>query len=56
VLVVATEESDHGMAVEAFLAGRVKPASEGCNKDHGDPGDDDHAHGNEQGHTCNCHG
>ncbi len=56
VLVVATEESDPGMAVEAFLAGRVKPASEGCNHDHSDPGDDDHAHSGEQGHTCNCHG
>ncbi len=56
VLVVATEESDPGMAVEAFIAGRVKPASESCSHDHGDPDDDGHAHGGEQGHTCGCHG
>ncbi len=49
VLVVATEESDPCMAVEAFIAGRVKSASEGCNHDHSNLGD-------EQGHTCSCHG
>ncbi len=55
VLVVATEESDPGMAVEAFIAGRVKSPGEGCNQDHGDPDGDDHVHASGQGHTCNCH-
>lgn len=55
VLVVATSETVPSLAVEAFLDGRVKSASDGCNHDHGDLADDDHAHGGEQGHICNCH-
>ena len=54
VQVVATDESDPGLAVEAFFAGRVKSASESCNHDHSDL--DDEGHGEEQGHTCSCHG
>lgn len=54
VLVVATQESDPGMAVEAFIAGRVKLPGAGCSHDHGDRGGDSHARGGEQGHTCNC--
>lgn len=56
VLVVATEESDPGVAVEAFIAGRVKSPSAGCNHDHSDPGGNGRAHGDEQDHACNCHG
>ena len=53
VVVVATPESDPVRAVDAFLAGRVLSASDGCNHDHSDLGDeaDDHT-----GHSCNCHG
>ncbi|MFZ2162987.1 MAG: NifB/NifX family molybdenum-iron cluster-binding protein [Sideroxyarcus sp.] len=52
VLVVATNETIPSLAVEAFLDGRVKSASDGCNHDHGDLDGDNHAHGD----TCNCHG
>ena len=53
VVVVATPVSDPVRAVDAFLAGRVLSASDGCNHDHSDLGDeaDDHT-----GHSCNCHG
>ena len=53
VRVVATPESNPARAVDAFLAGRVLSASDGCNHDHGDLGDgaDDHT-----GQACNCHG
>lgn len=52
VMVVATAETDPKLAVEAFFAGRVLSASDGCNHDHSDLGEeaDDH------GHSCNCHG
>jgi len=56
VQVVATEESIPKLAVTAFLEGRVKSASEGCNHDRSDIGEEGHAHGHKQGHTCNCHG
>jgi predicted Fe-Mo cluster-binding NifX family protein len=54
VQVVATNETIPSLAVEAFLDGRVKSASAGCNHDHSDL--DGEAHGNGQGDTCNCHG
>jgi predicted Fe-Mo cluster-binding NifX family protein len=53
VQVVATNETIPSLAVEAFLDGRIKSASAGCNHDHSDL-DDDHSHGG-QGNTCNCH-
>ncbi len=56
VRVVATGESVPELAVAAFLSGRVKSASEGCNHDHSDLGKEGHTHGSEQSHTCNCHG
>jgi predicted Fe-Mo cluster-binding NifX family protein len=56
VLVVATDENVPILAVEAFLEGRVKSASAGCNHDHSDLGDDDHAHDEGRGHACTCHG
>ena len=56
VRVVATAESDPQMAVAAFLAGRIMSASEGCNHDHSDLGEDGHDHGGESGHACNCRG
>lgn len=53
VRVVATAETDPALAVQAFLAGRVK--SPACNHDHSDL--EDHAgHDGEAGHTCDCHG
>ncbi|MCK9389245.1 MAG: nitrogen fixation protein [Sulfuritalea sp.] len=51
VRVVATGESDPLLAVQAFLAGRTRSASEGCNHDHSDLD----GHG-EAGHSCGCHG
>jgi predicted Fe-Mo cluster-binding NifX family protein len=53
VMVVATPETDPARAVEAFLAGRVMSASEGCNHDHSDLGEEGHDH---SGGACNCHG
>jgi predicted Fe-Mo cluster-binding NifX family protein len=50
VQVVATNETIPSLAVEAFLDGRVKSASVGCNHDHSDLDGDGHAHGD----TCNC--
>lgn len=55
VLVVATDEIEPILAVQAFLAGRVKSASGGCNHDHGDPEGDTHSH-DARGQTCDCHG
>jgi len=55
VLVVATGETVPTLAVEAFLDGRVKSPSAGCNHDHGDLAENDRAHGESQGHACNCH-
>lgn len=55
VQVVATDESVPALAVAAFLAGRVKSASEACHHDHGDGGTDEHIQGEiEQSHRCNC--
>ena len=51
VQVVATNEIIPSLAVEAFLDGRVKSASAGCNHDHSDLDGEGHAHG---GDTCNC--
>lgn len=56
VQVVATPESDPKLAVDAFLSGRVMSASEACNHDHSDLGEDDHDHDDGAGHTCSCHG
>ena len=50
VRVVATGESDPLLAVQAFLAGRTRSASEGCNHD-----DSDHDGHDEAGHSCGCH-
>lgn len=55
VLVVATSETIPSLAVEAFLDGRVKSASDGCNHDHSDFGSEGQTHGDGLGHTCNCH-
>ena len=52
VRVVATGESDPQLAVAAFLAGRIKSASEGCTHDHGDLD----AHEDNSGQACDCHG
>lgn len=52
VQVVATPESDPLLAVQAFLAGRVMSASDGCNHDHSDLGEDGHG----ADHACSCHG
>lgn len=56
VTVVATDETIPSLAVEAFLDGRVKSASDGCNHDHSDLDGDDRAHGDDHGEKCNCHG
>ena len=56
VRVVATAESDPLLAVAAFLAGHVKSASDGCNHDHSDLGEDGHDHDDGSGHACDCHG
>jgi len=56
VLVVATPETDPLRAVEAFFAGRVLSASEACNHDHSDLGEDCHDHDGGSGHSCGCHG
>jgi len=53
VMVVATPETDPLRAVDAFLAGRVLSASDACNHDHSDLGEDDH---DGAGHSCSCHG
>jgi predicted Fe-Mo cluster-binding NifX family protein len=53
VMVVATPETDPQLAVEAFFAGRVMSASEACNHDHSDLGEDSH---DDSGHSCGCHG
>jgi len=55
VLVVATNETIPTLAVEAFLDGRVKSASAGCNHDHSDLDTHDHTHGADHGEKCNCH-
>ena len=55
VTVVATNETIPSLAVEAFLDGRVKSASESCNHDHSDLDGDDHAHGDDHGESCTCH-
>jgi len=55
VQVVATDESEPVLAVKAFLAGRVKSASESCNHDHSDLEGDAHSH-DAQGQKCDCHG
>ena len=49
VRVVATGETEPRLAVEAFLAGRVMSAAEGCGHEHGDLDGHDG-----EGHTCNC--
>lgn len=54
VLVVATDESNPLLAVEAFLDGRVKSASDGCGHDHSEHDGKGHAHGGGHGDTCNC--
>lgn len=59
VMVVATPETDPLRAVEAFLAGRVLSAADGCNHDHSDLGEEDHDchdHDHGSGHTCGCRG
>lgn len=56
VQVVATPESDPALAVEAFLAGRLMSASEACNHDHSDLGEDDQDHDHGAGCQCACHG
>ena len=57
VQVVATDESIPELAVAAFLAGRVKSATEACHHDHGEGGADEHAHDEAgPGHGCQCHG
>lgn len=57
VRVVATPESDPALAVEAFFAGRLLSASDACNHDHSDLGDDGHGDGDHgAGHQCDCHG
>ena len=48
VLVVATNEINPGLAVAAFLDGRVRSPSTGCNHDHSDLGGDD------QDNACSC--
>jgi predicted Fe-Mo cluster-binding NifX family protein len=53
VMVVATPETDPQRAVEAFFAGRIMSASEACNHDHSDLGEDAH---DDSGHSCDCHG
>ena len=56
VQVVATDESIPELAVEAFLAGRVKSATQACHHDHSDGCADEHIHdGAGQDHSCNCH-
>ncbi|HAF44735.1 MAG TPA: nitrogen fixation protein [Gallionellaceae bacterium] len=55
VLVVATDESDPILAVQAFLAGRMRSASDGCNHDHSDLEGGAHSH-DARGQTCDCHG
>lgn len=52
VQVVATPESDPLLAVQAFLAGRIMSASDGCNHDHSDLDGDGHG----ADHACSCHG
>lgn len=54
VMVVATNETIPGLAVEAFLDGRVKSASAACNHDHGnaDGKSQNHDKGLEQ--ECDC--
>jgi predicted Fe-Mo cluster-binding NifX family protein len=56
VMVVATPETDPLRAVEAFFAGRIISASEGCNHDHSDLGEEGNEGGREDGHACSCHG
>lgn len=56
VRVVATDEADPQLAVAAFLAGRIKSASDGCNHDHSDLGDEAHGHDDGSQQTCDCHG
>jgi predicted Fe-Mo cluster-binding NifX family protein len=53
VRVVATGESDPRRAVEAYLAGRILPPSDGCDHGHGEAG---HDHGEGEGEGCGCHG
>ena len=56
VHVVATDESIPALAVAAFLAGRVKSASEACQHDHSHDDADGCTHdAAEPAHTCNCH-
>ena len=56
VQVVATDESIPALAVAAFLAGRVKSASEACQHDHGHDDADGCTHdAAEPAHACNCH-
>lgn len=55
VQVVATPETDPLAAVQAFFAGRIMSASEACNHDHSDLGEDCHDH-DDAGHQCGCHG
>ena len=52
VRVVATAESDPRLAVDAFLAGRVTSASDGCKHEHSDLDGHDEA----AGQACDCHG
>ena len=56
VQVVATPETDPVAAVQAFFAGRIMSASEACNHDHSDLGEDCHDHDGDAGHSCGCHG
>jgi predicted Fe-Mo cluster-binding NifX family protein len=56
VQVVATDENVPELAVAAFLAGRVKSASEACHHDHNDDSTNENTQADaEQSHECNCH-
>jgi predicted Fe-Mo cluster-binding NifX family protein len=55
VKVVATNEINPARAVEAFLDGRVRSPSTGCDHDHGKAGGKKHAHGSKDD-SCNCQG
>ncbi len=56
VQVVATDESIPELAVAAFLAGRVKSATEACHHDHGTgSADESILEGADEHHRCSCH-
>jgi predicted Fe-Mo cluster-binding NifX family protein len=56
VLVVATNEINPARAVEAYLDGRVRSPSTGCNHDHGKADGKKHTHDSRGDEACSCQG